>query len=695
MRGMRLLVLLTAIGAALAWASSAMASQRVLSWGTNSGSLASPTDVPTPLSGLEGAIGGAAGTEDKFVLLAGGTVAGWGARCDGELGNATWSPGEPAVQIEGLNGVQALAASDCTGYALIEGGTVEAWGAGDEGQLGNGSTPREQPTPVEVSGLTGVTAIAAGGRHALALLEDGTVVQWGGWYHNGQGQTLPAAVAGLANVKAIAAGTHADYALLDDGTVQAWGYNEEGALGNGGTTGRVETITPTAVSGLASVQAIAAGGNSAVALREDGTVLDWGSNEDGKLGTGNGGDSNVPVNVQGVNEAKAVAMGATQTFALLSDGTLMGWGAGGPVGAGDYAQHLTPVAVCGGKGVSAVFAGGAVPEPNEYPRVPGSFAIAAAGEPLCPEFESSKPGWGKPGTTLTLKGINLEEVSSVLVGGSAAAFTVGSSTEITAVAPPGTGEVPITGLGPAGSFGSLSPGRFDYVEAPSIGRCIRSFEAEMTEEFPDDRCTQAGGGEGWEWDPLAHGALLSAAKTAIVIETAGVKVTCTSESDTGALTSNKTVGSLVFKLVGCARLGQPCTSAGAPSGSIVTEPLQGSLAIYKPGPKGEKVKDKAGLVISPVAAGGPVAQFSCGSVSIVVGGSVIGQLATNRSTSKVAMKLLVKNGAQSPSSLPGGPSMVLSASIEGGPAQATTLTGTIGLWVYQAGLLGVNTIAYD
>jgi hypothetical protein len=694
MRGMRLLALLTAIGAALAWASSAMAGQRVLSWGSNSGSLASPNDVPTPLSGLESAVGGAVGAEDKFVLLAGGTVAGWGARCDGELGNATWSPGETAVQIEGLNGVQALAASDCTGYALIEGGTVEAWGLGDEGQLGNGSRTREQRTPVEVSGLEGVRAIAAGGRHALALLEDGTVVQWGGWYDNGEGQTLPAAVPGLANVKAIAAGAHADYALLGDGTVRAWGYSEEGALGNG-TTGRVETITPTAVSGLASVQAIAAGGNSAVALREDGTVLDWGSGEDGKLGTGKYGDSNVPVSVQGVSEAKSVAMGYTQTFALLSDGTLIGWGAGGPVGAGDYAQHLTPVAVCGGKGVSAVFAGGAVPEAGATPRMPGSFAIAATGEPLCPEFDSSKPGWGKPGTTLTLKGINLEEVSSVLVGGAAAGFTVGSPSEITAVAPPGTGEVPITGLGPAGSFGSVSPGRFDYVEAPSIGRCIRSFEAETTEEFPDDRCTQAGGGKGWEWDPLAHGTLLTAAKTAIVIETAGVKVTCTSESGTGALTSNKTAGSLVFKLVGCTRLEQPCTSAGAPSGSIDTEPLQGSLAIYKPGPKGEKVKDKAGLVMSPVAAGGPVAQFSCGTASIVVGGSVIGQLATNKSSSKVAMKLLVKNGVQWPNSVPGGPSAVLSASVEGGPAQATTLTGTISLWVYQAGLLGVNTIAYD
>ena len=33
--------------------------------------------------------------------------------------------------------------------------------------------------PVQVSGLTGVVAIAAGAAHSLALKEDGTVVAWG------------------------------------------------------------------------------------------------------------------------------------------------------------------------------------------------------------------------------------------------------------------------------------------------------------------------------------------------------------------------------------------------------------------------------------------------------------------------------------------------------------------------------------
>jgi len=49
---------------------------------------------------------------------------------------------------------------------------VAAWGENFSGQLGNGSTARNSGAPVPVSGLGGVTAIAAGGSHGLALLSN-------------------------------------------------------------------------------------------------------------------------------------------------------------------------------------------------------------------------------------------------------------------------------------------------------------------------------------------------------------------------------------------------------------------------------------------------------------------------------------------------------------------------------------------
>ena len=52
-----------------------------------------------------------------------------------------------------------------------------AWGCGGFGELGNGGTATA--VPVQVSGLTDVTAIAAGGFTGYALRGDGTVWAWG------------------------------------------------------------------------------------------------------------------------------------------------------------------------------------------------------------------------------------------------------------------------------------------------------------------------------------------------------------------------------------------------------------------------------------------------------------------------------------------------------------------------------------
>ena len=46
--------------------------------------------------------------------------------------------------------------------------TLTAWGYNGNGELGNGSTTNSS-TPVEVSDLVGVKAIAAGGSHSLAV----------------------------------------------------------------------------------------------------------------------------------------------------------------------------------------------------------------------------------------------------------------------------------------------------------------------------------------------------------------------------------------------------------------------------------------------------------------------------------------------------------------------------------------------
>jgi Regulator of chromosome condensation (RCC1) repeat len=100
-----------------------------------------------------------------------------------------------------------------------------------------------------VAAQSGVTAIAAGGRHTVALKSNGSVVAWG---NNGDGQTT-VPLAAQSGVTAIAAGERHTVALKSNGSVLAWGYNGYG-----------QTTVP--VAAQSGVTAIAAGGGHTVAL---------------------------------------------------------------------------------------------------------------------------------------------------------------------------------------------------------------------------------------------------------------------------------------------------------------------------------------------------------------------------------------------------------------------------------------------
>ena len=80
----------------------------------------------------------------------------------------------------------------------------------------------------------------------------------------------PVTVSNVSNAIAVAAGGQHSLALLSDGTVCAWGYNLYGQLGDGTTT--YDRTTAVAVSGLANVVEISAGGDHSLALLSDGTV---------------------------------------------------------------------------------------------------------------------------------------------------------------------------------------------------------------------------------------------------------------------------------------------------------------------------------------------------------------------------------------------------------------------------------------
>jgi alpha-tubulin suppressor-like RCC1 family protein len=272
-----------------------------------------------------------AGGAHDLALLSNGTVAAWGENESGQLGDGTHTgPGAcvfrfgfpreeleelrsctpTPVLVSGLSGVSATAAGSAHSLALMSGGTVMAWGNNDNGQLGGGSTTSSD-VPIAVSGLSGVTAISAGDGYSLALLSNGTVMAWGDNQSGqlGDGTTndrhVPVPVGGLTGVSAIAAGGSHSLALLSNGSVMAWGANGSGQLGDGGTE---TSHVPVAVSGLSGVAAVSAGGEHSLALLGNGSIMSWGDNSAGSLGIGGGGEapasSDVPVEVCGVGDSQ-------------------------------------------------------------------------------------------------------------------------------------------------------------------------------------------------------------------------------------------------------------------------------------------------------------------------------------------------------------------------------------------------------
>ncbi len=209
--------------------------------------------------------------------------------------------------------------------------SATAWGYNGSGQLGNGTTTLSR-TPVAVSGLSNVIALAGGGEHSLALLSNATMMAWGA---NREGQLgnnstassrVPVAVVNfltIGGITAIAAGGEFSLALLKDGTVLAWGANEEGQLGSGKTT---RITTPEPVKSLSNVTAIAAGGEFALARLSNGTVMSWGAGGEGQLGTGKYSRSLTPVAVKGLSGVTAIAAGNEFALARLTNGTVMSWG---------------------------------------------------------------------------------------------------------------------------------------------------------------------------------------------------------------------------------------------------------------------------------------------------------------------------------------------------------------------------------
>ncbi len=326
---------------------------------------------PVQVSGLVSPTAIAAGGNFTCALQADGTVMCWGNNTYGQLG--TLEPGiniTTPVSVANLTNATAIVAGLAHACALAN-GNVYCWGRNDYGEIGAGYTCQGSnhctyPTPSQVSGLSGVTAIAAGGYHTCALVY-GFVECWGRNFYgeigngaHGANVLTPTYATGLGGATAIVAGAFHTCALTSESGVQCWGSDANGQIGDNLLSPNAMALAPTDVMSMTSgITAIVRGGNHSCTITSSGGARCWGSNSDGQLGIGT--DTNpvepIAVDVSGLSSG-VVALSAgplsnQHTCALLWTGGVKCWGSnvygqlgyGGP--GGEVTDSYVPIDVEG------------------------------------------------------------------------------------------------------------------------------------------------------------------------------------------------------------------------------------------------------------------------------------------------------------------------------------------------------------
>jgi len=336
--------------------------------GTYAGVFGHPDrSIPGIISRLSDVVAMSGGWMHSLALKRDGTVWAWGANTHGQLGDGTHNAFLHRTvprRVSGLNSVKVVeVASGLTHcLALDQEGRVWAWGSNRYGELGIGNNTF-RTTPMQISGLNSVIAVATGSSHSLAIARPYfTVWSWGRNQHGQLGdgtntdRNTPLEIPGLTGVKAIAAGSYHSLALKLDGTVWAWGQDY--------------TDTPVQVSGLSDIVAITSGKDWALesfvnarhnsALEGNGIVWAWGSNGSGQLGDGTNTDRNVAAPINTLSEVIAIAAGGHHSLALTADGSVWTWGSNlsGQLGDESYPSRNIPARVVDPNAPSDSFFGG-------------------------------------------------------------------------------------------------------------------------------------------------------------------------------------------------------------------------------------------------------------------------------------------------------------------------------------------------
>ncbi len=296
----------------------------------------------------------AVGSGHALVLKTDGSLWAFGRNTDGQLGDGTTDWQKTPVKI--MDGVVQVSACDNTSMAVKQDGSLWAWGEDRYGNLGLGTKKVNSKVPVKI--LDNIKYVQVGGQHSMAIDRNGNLWAWGNNSHGqictgthgdclrptkvmsgvshvsgGGDETLVVCrdgslwlmAPGIAQPRKLMDGVrkastqnNINMVLRNDGTLLTWGTNRNGQLGDGTTEYRYDPSEARQI--MSGVSDICAGNRHAMAIKTDGSLWAWGWNEYGQLGNGTKSDSHIPVKVD--DGVRSVACGYMISLWITTDGEL-------------------------------------------------------------------------------------------------------------------------------------------------------------------------------------------------------------------------------------------------------------------------------------------------------------------------------------------------------------------------------------